>query len=480
MFGFRMMYIDGRLRESAGGGRRKVFCPATDDVVGEVAWANAEDTEAALKSADRAFPVWSRSSLNDRVAHMMRLRELVIEHEEILRESERQENGKTWEQTEEGFIALKDSLEFYAGEIKRLQGHVLPDTSGEYEHRICYHSAGVVGAFIAWNHPMLNLAFKMGPAMAAGCPIILRPADDTPLTAYLIGELCEKAGLPSGVVNIIAGPVSETAELITGSRIPAMLTLIGSTRTGLSIMKNGATSVKRYSMEMGGNAPALVFSDADLDRAADIITLLKFINAGQICVSPNRVFVHEDVHDAFVEKVLEKTRAIRPGFGRDSGAGMGPLINKRSRERVDALVKSAVAAGARLLYGGSIPEDLKDRGAFYMPTVLDDVPDSVELSCEEVFGPVLSIKTFRDFDEVIRRANDTDMGLASYVFSRDADTIRRASMSLEFGEVQVNGVKYGIDLPHIGIKQSGIGQDCSHFALEEYLVTKRISTAVEF
>ncbi len=478
MFGYHKLYIDGKLLDAEGERKQPVHCPATDEVVGEVAWAGSADTRKALDSAQTAFPLWSGLSVKERVSYMLRLRELVTGREEELRTAEMYEHGKTYAQTEEGYQRVLDTLEYYAVEIQRKHGHLLVDLENTHEHKIIYQAAGVVGAFVAWNFPLLNLAFKLGPAMAAGCPLILRPAPETPLTAYMIGELCAKAELPPGAVQVLTGPVAETAEVISRSPIPAMLTLIGSTATGCKVMTSGAASVKRYSMELGGNAPALVFADADLELAASLIVILKTANTGQICVTPNRILVHESIHDAFLSRVLEKVQAIKIGHGRDSAADMGPLIHKQARERIHNWVEEAVRDGARLCYGGRIPPGMEDKGAYYMPTVLDQVSDTSKLCCDEVFGPVLSISSFGSYDEAIARANDTQSGLASYVFSRDGNLANQAARELNFGEVQINGVKYAIDLPHMGIKQSGVGQDCSHFALEDYLVKKRITTAL--
>jgi succinate-semialdehyde dehydrogenase/glutarate-semialdehyde dehydrogenase len=477
MFNYKKLYIGGKLVDANNGRRREVFCPATDEVVGEVAWADSTDTEKALRAAQDAFPYWSNLPVGERVRYMFRLRELVIKNEVLLREAEMYEHGKTYEQAEDGYQSVINSLEYYAHEIQRTHGHLLVDTVGNFDHQIVYRSAGVVGAFVAWNFPLLNLAFKIGPAMAAGCPLILRPSGETPISAYIIGELCAEAELPAGVVNILTGPISETADLITKSSIPAVLTLIGSSETGRQIMKNGSSSIKKYSMELGGNAPAIVFQDADIDLASSIISMLKFANAGQICVTPNRIYVHESILEKFSKKVIEHAKAVVIGHGRNSGATMGPIINRKSRDRIDAWVREAIADGAKVLYGGKVPEGLSEKGSYYMPTVLGNVKDSMRISYDEIFGPVVSIHAFKSYDEVIKRANATPAGLASFVFTNDITTIQRATRDLEFGEVQVNGVKYNIDLPHIGIKQSGLGGDCSHFALDDYLVKKRITTS---
>lgn len=478
MFGYKKMYIDGKLVDAADKQKHTVYCPATDTPVAEIAWATKADTERALVSAKKALPLWSHTPVAQRTKYMERLCNLVIEHQEQLREAEMYEHGKTWEQTEEGYLGVVQALTFYAEEIKRMHGHLLVDNTGTHEHKITYHSGGVVGAFLAWNFPLLNLAFKLGPAMASGSPIIIRPSAETPISAYMLAELCAKADLPPGVVQILAGTVSNTADVITTSTVPSMLTLIGSTRTGLAIMKNGTTSVKRYSMELGGNAPAIVFKDANIEQTAATISMLKFANAGQVCVTPNRVFVHKDIADEFIQAVVSLAQAVMLGHGKDSGATMGPLINSSARDRIDAWVQEAVSGGATLHYGGCVPAEFADAGSYYAPTVLSNVSADMNLCCDEIFGPVVAIQSFTEYADVIARANDTDMGLASYIFSNNHATIQKASRDLAFGEVQVNGVKYNMDLPHIGIKQSGIGLDGSHFALEEYMVKKRVTTTL--
>ena len=386
-------------------------------------------------------------------------------------------HGKTYEQAEEDWSSLVNSLQFYAEEIQRTRGEILTDITGGFEHKLVYEPLGVAVAFIAWNFPLLNLGFKLGPALAAGCSIIIRPSPETPLSAYMIGEICHEAMLPAGVVNILTGPIKGVADTLSSSETPSLLTLIGSTETGKAIMSSGASSIKRYSMELGGNAPVIVYEDADINLAADIVAMLKFSNTGQICVAPNRVYVARKIHDEFVRSIVERAKKVVMGHGRGSGATMGPLVNQRAQTRIDQWVKDSVAAGANCVYGGSIPTD-KLPGFYYQPTVLTGVRDQMTVACNEVFGPVVSIMPFDTEDEVLERANDTGAGLASYVFSVDTGRITRASRELRYGEVQVNGVRYNIDLPHGGIKQSGIGHDCSHLALHDYLSLKRITTAL--
>jgi succinate-semialdehyde dehydrogenase / glutarate-semialdehyde dehydrogenase len=340
-----------------------------------------------------------------------------------------------------------------------------------------YEAVGVVVAFVAWNFPLLNLGFKLGPAMAAGCPLIVRPSSETPLSAYVLGEICEDVGLPPGVVNILAGPADSVADTLSRSPVPALLTLIGSTETGRKIIAAGATSIKRFSMELGGNAPVLVYDDADVERAADGIAALKFGNAGQICVTPNRVFADARIMDALAEALLARARRVKLGFGRDSGATMGPVINHAARDRIHSWVTEAVSRGAQLVCGGRPPGALS-KGSWYEPTILRNVREDMPVSCREVFGPVISLIPFDDESRLIARANDTEAGLTAYVYSRSAARIQRASRELRFGEVMVNGFRWNIDLPHGGIGQSGVGHDCSHLALHDYLARKRITTSL--
>lgn len=282
------MYIDGALTE--GNATRDVINPATETLVATVAVAGADDAERALQAAKAAFPAWAATSIAERQAWMRKLRDEVIANEDWLRACVHHEMGKPWAQPEEDWDRLVASLAFYAEEIERLHDYGLADRAGTHSHRMVHEPACVAVAFLAWNFPLLNLAFKIGPAMATGCPFIIRPSDATPMSAYAVGTLCAQIGLPKGIVQILATETYAVADALSASTIPQVITLIGSTKTGQHIMRTGATSIKRYSMELGGNAPVLVFEDADLELAADIVTGVKFSNAGQICVSPNGVF----------------------------------------------------------------------------------------------------------------------------------------------------------------------------------------------
>ncbi|RLJ41234.1 succinate-semialdehyde dehydrogenase/glutarate-semialdehyde dehydrogenase [Litoreibacter meonggei] len=415
----------------------------------------------------------------ERQSWMYKLRDEVVANEVWLRTCVHHEMGKPWAQTEEDWDRVVASLNFYAEEIARFHDTGLVDRAGTHTHRMVYEPAGVALAFLAWNFPLLNLAFKLGPAMAAGCPLIIRPSDATPVSAYAIGALCEKIGLPKGVVQILATESYDVADALTASTIPQVITLIGSNKTGQHIMRTGATSIKRYSMELGGNAPVLVFEDADLDLAADVVTGVKFSNAGQICVSPNRVFVAEAVREAFTKKVVDRAKAAKVGFDKDADIQTGPVIDGRAWTRLKGLIDTAVEEGAELLAGGDRPTDL-NAGHYLAPTVLGDVRETMDVYQQETFGPIVSLIPFDREERLIEMANDCEEGgLTAYIFTRDLSKAEYYAAALRYGEIQINGVKYDIDLPHGGIGQSGIGHDCSSLALHDYLVVKRITRALD-
>ncbi|CAN0593628.1 unnamed protein product, partial [Ectocarpus sp. 12 AP-2014] len=349
------------------------------------------------------------------------------------------------------------SLKYYSDEIQLRKDIPIEDKEGSHEHKIVSQPLGVAVAFLAYNFPLLNLGFKLGPALASGSSIILKPSEFSPLSAYIIGELCAEINFPKGVVNVICGDLKDVGIPLCESKIPRLITMIGSTETAQKlIVQSARTSIKRYSMECGGNAPFIVMDDADLESAINLGAALKIGNTGQICVAPNRFFVHESVIDKFTEGLVTKFSSAKIGFGRENGPDIGPLANEGSVKKVHKIVKEAIDQGGELVYGGN---PIDGKGYYFEPTVIRMKDNNAEILQHEIFGPVAIIVPFKTKEEVVELANNTDAGLASYVFAENKDTLNFFAEKLEFGEVQLNGVKYDIYLPHGGVKNSGIGVD---------------------
>ena len=475
-FGIRKLYIDGVLSEASSATLYDLVCPANEEVIGQISWAGKEDAERALISAEKGFRTWSALPLMDRLEWIGKLREAILAKSDLLRESIMAEMGKTWEGTAEDLNSITDSLEYYSDEIQKIQDIPIPDREGTHEHYIRHQPIGVVVAFLAYNFPLLNLGFKLGPALAAGCSIILKPSEFSPLSAYLIGEICAEIQFPKGVINVLCGPVAEVGATLSESKIPALITMIGSTGTAQKLIaQSSRTSIKRYSMECGGNAPFIVFEDADMDLAVQHAVDLKIGNSGQICVAPNRFYIQEAVVEVFSERVITEFKKVNMGFGQEPQPDMGPLANKQSVQRMSDIVEEAISQGGELLVGGKAKEGL---GYYFYPTVIVLKDQNAPVLQKEIFGPVALIVPFSNQEEVCYLANNTEAGLASYIYSADESKLAYFAEKLEFGEVHMNGLKFGIYLPHGGIKNSGIGVDCSPRALDDYLVKKRITRAL--
>ncbi|NCG05006.1 MAG: aldehyde dehydrogenase family protein [Bacteroidetes bacterium] len=476
-FGYKKLYIGGALVDSVSKTRSDVICPADGKPIAQIAEAGKADAEKALEAAQKGFEFWSKCSLSERTQWMLKLREAVLENEHLLRSAIVYEMGKTYDAAYEDIEAVVNALDWYPNAMKNLRDEQIPDYENTHTHKMIQQPAGVAVAYLAWNFPLLNVGFKLGPALASGCSIIIKPSALTPLSAYILGKILHDIDFPAGVVNILSGPTSEVASTLSKSKIPSVLTMIGSTATGLRVIADSATSIKKLGMELGGNAPFIVFEDAAIDKALDLAIGIKFGNSGQICVAANRFFVHSSLYDTFLEKYIERVNKIKLGFGIDQKPNMGPMVTRNDRDRMFELIEDAVAKGGKVLIGGKIPNG-KETGNWMEPTVISGMTTEMRLFQEETFGPIAPFMSFDNDEEVLALANDTEFGLASYIFTDSNERIHYFSEQLAFGEVQVNGVKYAIYLPHGGIKNSGIGHDCSHLALEDYLVKKRISIAL--
>jgi|TARA_B110001454_G_C12719248_1_gene433986 succinate-semialdehyde dehydrogenase / glutarate-semialdehyde dehydrogenase len=476
-FGYKKLYINGELVDSINKKRIKVICPATGKAIAEIAEAGKEDAEKALESAQKGFKYWSKLTLSERSSWMSKLRVAILDKEAELRSAIIHEMGKTYAGSYEDIEALVNSLDWYPNAMKNLREEQIPDYENTHTHKMIQQPAGVAVAYLAWNFPLLNVGFKLGPALASGCSIIIKPSDLSPLSTYMLGEILYDINFPTGVVNILTGPNSEVATTMTKSKIPAILTMIGSTATGKKIIADSTTSIKKLGMELGGNAPFIIFDDADFEKALDLAIGLKFGNTGQICVAANRIFVHKNIHDKFLNAYIKKASKLKLGFGVEETPDMGPLITRNDRDRMFDLIDDAISKGATIEYGGKIPKGLEN-GNWIQPTVISGMTTDMRLFTEETFGPIAPIMSFDSDDEVLEMANDTEYGLASYIFTNNHQRIQRFTEDLQFGEIQINGVKYSIYLPHGGIKNSGLGHDCSHLALNDYLIKKRVSIAL--
>jgi len=473
------LYIGGQLVEGQGSLVR-VENPATGEIIESFPGASAAQAEEALLAAQKAFQTWSRTSVEERVAWVKKFQDELMKDMDMLVELDSKESGKPYQNALNDFYSSYGVIGFYAEEAKRVFGTSIPD-KGAADHAI-YHVVekrprGVVVGHLAWNYPLANMGLKMGPALASGCTIVLKPSSQTPLASLHYGEIAKRIGMPDGVINIVAGKASEVGAALNRSKIPAMITLIGSSDTGVQVMQEGSTSIKSYSLELGGNAPVIIMEDCgpELEEIAAGTVAKKVSNSGQDCTDYNRIYVHESLYERFLQLVAEKMDDVVVGQWKDEGKiVMGPMINRDARDRMLALIDEAVAHGASVVKGGGIPEG-KEAGHFVNPTLLRDVTDDMRVCKEEIFGPIIAVQPYRDYDAVLQQAIRTDMGLASYLFGHDARAITKAFETFESGDVFFNGASGNIQTPHVGIKQSGLGCDQSHWALDEYYHLKRVS-----
>lgn len=465
-------YIAGNLVEGTGPEVR-ITNPATGEFVGSFRAAEEGVAREALRAAQQGFAAWSKLSIGARAAHIARLKDAILAHETEVVDLLMAETGKPLSGASYDFGMLIQCLGYYPEEARRITGKIIEDEDGGFRNLIIHQPLGVVVGYLAWNFPLLNVGYKLGPSLASGCTCILKPSNKTPLATLKIGEIASKIDFPGGVFNILAGSHNAISPVLSGSNITRMITLIGSSRAGREIIRESAGSIKKYSLELGGNAPAIVLGDADVEGAACALTDLKCGNAGQICVNVNRAFIHASVHDAFVECVKARMEGIKLGWGREPGAMMGPMISREEQRRMGELVADALQKGAKLVTGGRVPEGMP--GNYFLPTLLDNVTRDMRVYKEEIFGPILPVMAFTDADDIVAMANDTEYGLASYLFTNDYRAVFRIAESLEFGTVCVNEPFFAVNVPHGGVKESGVGKDCSVYSLEEYYSVKRIS-----
>jgi succinate-semialdehyde dehydrogenase/glutarate-semialdehyde dehydrogenase len=461
-------FIDGAW---VGEARMPVTDKATGEEIARVPAMGAAETNAAIEAAHRAFPAWSKLLAKERSKIIRRWYELIVEHADELALLLTKEQGKPLAEAKSEIIYGAAFVELFAEEAKRVYGETIPTHKADARVVIMKQPIGVVAAITPWNFPSAMITRKVSPALAAGCTVVVKPAEDTPLSALALAELAQRAGVPKGVFNVVTAkdPVP-VGRALTESPLVRMVTFTGSTEVGKILMEQAARTVKRVGMELGGNAPFIVFDDADLDRAVAGALASKFRNAGQTCVCANRFLVQDGVYDAFADKLTAAVRELKVGAGTEAGVTVGPLINADAMKKVEQHVADAVAHGAKIVTGGK-PSPLG--GNFYEPTVLTGVTPQMRVAREETFGPVAPLFRFKTEAEAVRMANDTPFGLAAYFYTRDLGRCWRVAEALEYGIVGVNeGITSTEIAPFGGVKESGIGREGSHHGIEEFLETK--------
>jgi succinate-semialdehyde dehydrogenase/glutarate-semialdehyde dehydrogenase len=464
------LYVDGAWTSAEGDRRLAVTDPATGEEIASVADATRGDATRAVEAAAAAFPAWAARTAKDRATLMRRWFDLIVEHADDLAAILTAEQGKPLAEAKGEILYGASFVEWYAEEGKRAYGDVIPTNVVGRQLLATREPIGVCAAITPWNFPMAMIARKVAPALAAGCVIVVKPAPSTPLSALAMAELADRAGIPAGVVSVVPGPAEEVGTEFTESPLVRKLTFTGSTPVGKHLIRATSDTVKKLSLELGGNAPLIVFDDADLDAAVQGAIDSKFRNAGQTCVCANRILVQDGIHDAFVERFVAAVEALKVGGGFEDGSEQGPLIDDKAVEKVRSHVDDAVAGGATVVCGGGLHEL---GGTFFQPTVLTGATPEMRIASEETFGPVAPVFRFTEEAEAVDLANATESGLAAYFFSKDAARVARVGRALEFGVVGVNtGLISYEGAPFGGVKQSGLGREGSRHGLDDFLELK--------
>lgn len=467
-------FIDGEWCDASNGGTWNVINPATEEVVRTVPFGNGTDCARAIAAATKAFPAWSRQTAYFRSEILLKAANLIKERIDQIFPLNTAESGKTIADAKGDLIAAALLFEWFSEEGKRAYGRTIPARRANKRLMVLKQPLGVVGTITAWNFPAYNPARCWAAALAAGCTVVGRPSEYTPLTAMIMVNILEEAGIPKGVMNLVNGDAASMGQEMLANPKCAKISFTGSTRVGRLLMDGASKTMTRLSLECGGNAPVIIFPDADMKLVLENAAMAKVRNVGQVCVSPQRFLVHSKMKDQVVESLATKFAGFKLGNGADPSVEIGPLINGTQRDRVEALVGSSIVGGAQLETGGKRPVQLP-KGYFYEPTVVSGVKPENPLFNQEIFGPVLPVTTFDDVDEVIDYANRTEYGLAAYVFTENLKIATRVYEQLEFGMVAVNDwAASTIEGPFPGWKQSGIGAECGQEGLEEYLETKLV------
>ncbi len=464
------LFIDGSWCKGTTAG--DVFSPVSEQSLGQVALASKADTEDAIAAAGRGLAAWRSKSAFERADALHMIADAMRARTDQATRMITLETGKPLAQSKREWGLSIDQFRWYAEEARRIYGRIIESRAPGGRFEVFHEPVGITAAFTAWNFPAALLARKIAPALAAGCSVVARPSSQTPGTAMVMIDCLRAGELPDGTVNLVVGATDDTYGPIMAAQAVRKVSLTGSTRVGQQMIRDAADTVKKVSMELGGNAPLIVFDDADLDAALDVVVPTKYANAGQVCVAPDRFYIHERVHDAFVEGFSARASGLRLGDGLDPEVQMGPVINAKRLRDITGIVEGALSAGATLVTGGVRPPGF-NAGHFFAPTVLTDVTDDMPVMAEENFGPIAPISRFTDDDEVYARANASDMGLAAYAFTRDMARARRTVAALKSGMVGINGVALAAsEAPFGGVKYSGMGREGGSEGIESFLDTK--------
>ncbi|SOY80742.1 succinate-semialdehyde dehydrogenase I, NADP-dependent [Cupriavidus taiwanensis] len=463
-------YIAGNWQDADSGATFAVTDPASGALIGTVPGMGATETRRAIDAAQAAQAGWRRKTARERAAVLRAWYELMLANADDLALLMTTEQGKPLAEAKGEVVYAASFLEWFAEEAKRVSGDVLATPANDKRLVVVKEPVGVCAAITPWNFPLAMIIRKAGPALAAGCAMVLKPAEDTPLSALALAVLAERAGLPAGLFSVITGDAIAIGGELTANPVVRKLSFTGSTEVGRILMRQSADTIKKLSLELGGNAPFIVFDDADLDAAVEGAIASKYRNAGQTCVCANRLYVHDKVYDAFAEKLVAAVAKLKVGYGVEPGVLQGPLINEDAVAKVESHIADALGKGARLLTGG---KRHALGGTFFEPTVLADVTPAMRVAREETFGPLAPLFRFSTDEEAIAMANDTEFGLASYFFSRDIGRVWRVAEALEYGMVGINtGLISNEVAPFGGVKQSGLGREGSKYGLDEYLEIK--------
>jgi len=465
-------FIDGKWQKSSSGETYDVINPATEEIIGKASKANKNDIDLSLKSAEKGFEIWKNTSPWERSKIIRKISELIRKRIDVLSKWLTLEVGKPLTEGAAEAGGAADIFEWSSEEAKRIYGETLQGRLPNTRIHVYYQPVGVVAALVPWNFPITLASRKISTALSAGCSVIVKPDVITPGSVMELVDICKEAGVPPGVVNLLSGDPAYISDQLLSSDVVKKVSITGSTRVGKLILKKAADKVQRVTMELSGHSPFIVFDDVDLNKVTDMAIFAKFRNNGQVCISPSRFYIHENKKNDFIKLMVKKTKKLKIGNGMKKDTVLGPLTTKKRLEEIEALVETTKKEGAKVLCGGQKPSGF-NKGYFFEPTIFENVKDNFTIMHQEPFGPLVPILSFKDFDEVVKRANSNDLGLTSYIYTNNLEKAHKASELMETGTVAVNTPVVALpEAPFGGIKQTGYGREGGSMAIKDYLNIK--------